>query len=152
VNLAERQGKGYGDHGEQMGPCGEGIQKQQLSLKGDSGHACHRSTISRLFFASVLTKQRIFRLSRKRYRYNANKTKKIPTAKLNDSCCRKLKVTHRHLLRKDDPYKVSNTGKCTVSNRLFFLLQQPILSTFILFTSDFWENKLRDHFDLKAFH
>jgi GTPase len=147
VNLAERQGKGMvimvnkWDLVEKDSKTADKFKKEILDTLAPIDYLP-------IIFASVLTKQRIFQVIEKTVQVYANKTKKIPTAKLNDVMLPEIeshpppsvkgKMIHIKYITQVNARFPSFVFFCNLPQYI-----QPSYERFL-------ENKLRDHFDFEG--
>lgn len=147
VNLAERQGKGMvimvnkWDLVEKDSKTADKFKKEILETLAPIDYLP-------IIFASVLTKQRIFQVIEKTVQVYANKTKKIPTAKLNDVMLPEIeshpppsvkgKMIHIKYITQVNARFPSFVFFCNLPQYI-----QPSYERFL-------ENKLRDNFDFEG--
>jgi GTP-binding protein len=106
------------------------------------------STYIPILFASVLTKQRIFQVIEKAVETYNNKTKKIPTSKLNDALLPEISRNPPPALKgKMIQVKYITQVKAKTPSFAFFCnLPQYIQTPYMRFL----ENKLRANFDFEG--
>jgi GTPase len=147
VNLAERQGKGMvimvnkWDLVEKDSKTADKFKKEIMETLAPIDYLP-------IIFASVLTKQRIFQVIEKTVQVYANKTKKIPTAKLNDVMLPEIeshpppsvkgKMIHIKYITQVNARFPSFVFFCNLPQYI-----QPSYERFL-------ENKLRDNFDFEG--
>ncbi len=147
ISLAERQGKGMvimvnkWDLIEKDSKTSEKFKKEIMEKLAPIDYIP-------IIFASVLTKQRIFQVVEKTIQVFENKTKKIPTSKLNDFLLPEIvrnpppsmKGKHIHI-------KYITQVNARFPSFVFFCnLPQYIQPSY----ERFLENKLREHFDFEG--
>ncbi len=147
VNLAERQGKGIVIMVNKWDLI-EKDNKTSDKFKKDILETLAPIDYLPIVFASVLTKQRIFQVIEKTVKVFENKTKKIPTSKLNDVMLPEIEshpppsVKGKHIQIK---YITQVTARFP-SFVFFCNLPQYIQPSY----ERFLENKLRENFDFEG--
>jgi GTP-binding protein len=144
ISLAQRQGKGMiimvnkWDLVEKDSKTSEKFKKDILERLAPIDYIP-------IIFASVLTKQRIFQVVEKAVEVYDNKTKKIPTSKLNDALLPEIihypppSVKGKHIQIK----YITQVAARFPSFAFFSNLPQYIQESY----QRFLENKIREHFD-----
>ena len=147
ISLAERQGKGMVIMVNKWDLI-EKDSKTSEKFKKDIQEKLAPIDYLPIIFASVLTKQRIFQVIEKTVQVFENKTKKIPTSKLNDFLLPEIgrnpppsmKGKHIHI-------KYITQVNARFPSFVFFCnLPQYIQRSY----ERFLENKLREHFDFEG--
>lgn len=147
ISLAERQGKGMvimvnkWDLVEKDSKTSEKFKKEILEKLAPIDYIP-------IIFASVLTKQRIFQVIEKTVQVFENKTKKIPTAKLNDLILPEIGRNPPPSMKgKLIQIKYITQVNARFPSFVFFCnLPQYIQRSY----ERFLENKLREHFDFEG--
>ncbi|HYG17420.1 MAG TPA: ribosome biogenesis GTPase Der [Ohtaekwangia sp.] len=147
VSLAQRQGKGIiimvnkWDLVEKDSKTADKYKKDILEKLAPISYVP-------IIFASVLSKQRIFQVMEKTAQVFENKTKKIPTSKLNDAMLPEIihypppSIKGKHIQIK----YVTQVNARFPSFAFFCNLPQYIQESY----QRFLENKLREHFDFEG--
>ncbi|MBL7859215.1 MAG: ribosome biogenesis GTPase Der [Cyclobacteriaceae bacterium] len=147
ISLAQRQGKGMvimvnkWDLVEKDSKTSEKFKKDILEKIAPIDYIP-------IIFASVLTKQRIFQVVEKAVQVFANKTKKIPTSKLNDKILLEMERTPPPSMKgKHIQIKYITQVAARFPSFAFFCnLPQYIQPSY----QRFIENKIREHFDFEG--
>jgi GTPase len=147
ISLAERQGKGMvimvnkWDLVEKDSKTSEKFKKDILEKLAPIDYLP-------IVFASVLTKQRIFQVIEKTVQVFENKTKKIPTSKLNDLLLPEIARNPPPSMKgKHIQIKYITQVNARFPSFVFFCnLPQYIQRSY----ERFLENKLREHFDFEG--
>jgi GTP-binding protein len=147
ISLAERQGKGMvimvnkWDLVEKDSKTSEKFKKDILEKLAPIDYIP-------IIFASVLTKQRIFQVIEKTVQVFENKTKKIPTNKLNDLLLPEIVRNPPPSMKgKHIQIKYITQVNARFPSFVFFCnLPQYIQSSY----ERFLENKMREHFDFEG--
>jgi GTP-binding protein len=147
ISLAERQGKGMvimvnkWDLVEKDSKTSEKFKKEIKEKLAPIDYLP-------IIFASVLTKQRIFQVIEKTVLVFENKTKKIPTSKLNDALLPEIaKNPPPSMKGKHIQIKYITQVNARFPSFVFFCnLPQYIQNSY----ERFIENKLREHFDFEG--
>jgi GTPase len=144
ISLAQRQGKGMiimvnkWDLVEKDSKTSEKFKKDILEKLAPIDYIP-------IIFASVLTKQRIFQVVEKAVEVYANKTKKVPTSKINDALLPEIihypppSVKGKHIQIK----YITQVAARFPSFAFFCNMPQYIHESY----QRFLENKIREHFD-----
>jgi GTP-binding protein len=147
VSLAQRQGKGIiimvnkWDLVEKDSKTADKYKKDILEKLAPISYVP-------IIFASVISKQRIFQVMEKTAQVFENKTKKIPTSKLNDAMLPEIihypppSIKGKHIQIK----YVTQVNARFPSFAFFCNLPQYIQESY----QRFLENKLREHFDFEG--
>lgn len=147
ISLAQKQGKGIVIMVNKWDLM-EKDTKTADNIKKEMDEKLAPSTYIPILFASVLTKQRIFQVIEKAVEVYHNKTKKIPTSKLNDALL--PEIVHYpppSLKGKMVQIKYITQVKARTPTFAFFCnLPQYVQPSY----KRFLENKLRENFDFEG--
>ena len=147
ISLAERQGKGMVIMVNKWDLI-EKDSKTSEKFKKDIQEKLAPIDYIPIIFASVLTKQRIFQVIEKTVQVFENKTKKIPTSKINDLLLPEIgrnpppSMKGKHIQIK----YITQVNARFPSFAFFCNLPQYIQRSY----ERFLENKLREHFDFEG--
>jgi GTP-binding protein len=147
ISLAERQGKGMVIMVNKWDLI-EKDSKTSEKFKKDIQEKLAPIDYIPIIFASVLTKQRIFQVIEKTVQVFENKTKKVPTAKINDILLPEIARNPPPSMKgKHIQIKYITQVNARFPSFVFFCnLPQYIQRSY----ERFLENKLREHFDFEG--